>query len=114
MRLNLGSATAPSNAKPDMNAQLDNLMRAQPADPNAFIAARDDLSRHFASVKAADEEATHSTWAQIAMLQADRDQLYRDIVSQITRDAQRISSERHISGPALDAAVRADLASLTR
>lgn len=109
MHLNLGKTVAASNAAPDMNAQLDSLTRTLPADPNAFIAARDDLARHFASVKAADQEATRSTWEQLAALQADRDQLYRDIVSQITRDAQRIASTRHLSGSALTAAVRSDL-----
>ena len=112
MHLNLGKTVATSHAAPDMNAQLDSLTRTQPADPNAFIAARDDLSRHFASVRAADQDATRSTWAQLAALQGDRDQLYRDIVSQITRDAQRISSSRHLSGPALTAAVRSDLKSM--
>lgn len=114
MHLDLGSPASASTQPADVNAQLDNLARKQPADPNAFIAARDDLGRHFNAVRTADEDATRSTWAQIGTLQDERDQLYRDIVSQIAREARRIAAQRHISGRQLTIAVLNDLNDLKK
>ncbi|HEY9179254.1 MAG TPA: hypothetical protein VIO32_00960, partial [Candidatus Baltobacteraceae bacterium] len=112
MPLNLGSpANAPARPA-DMRAHLDRIAASKPADPNAFTAAREDLRGHFNAVRATDEAATRSVAAQIATLQSERDQLYRDMVSQIARDAQRIAGDRHLSGPALTAAVRTDLLAL--
>lgn len=92
--LDLGATAQPAAAATDMNAQLDALLRAQPADPSAFLRARDELTQQYASVRSADDTATHSTWAQIALLETQRAQLYSDIVSQIMTDAKSVAGAR--------------------
>lgn len=113
MRLDLGPAAADAQNGGDMQTQLDMLARAHPADPGAFTSARERLLRHFDSVAGADADATRSTWRQIGILKSERDQLYADIVSQITRDARRLA-QRGLHGAALTAAVRSDLDALTQ
>lgn len=112
MRLSFGAPAQSGAGQTDMRARLDALVRAQPADPNAFLAARSDLDRQFAGVRGADDDATRSTWAQIAQLETARAQLYSNIVSQIQRDAQRV--EREHPGTDLTQAVRSDLTALAR
>jgi len=123
--LDLGSTAQPAGANTDMNAQLDSLLAAPAADPQAFLSARDDLAQQFDRVRGADENATRSTWAEIASLETQRAQLYSDIVSQIMSDAHATASERGLGAvyarsnapPGsmdITQAVRSDFAALTR
>lgn len=114
MHLNLGPTAAAAPHASDMQTQIDSLTSAQPADPAAFTAARDNLTRHFDAVRNDDDNATRSTWRQIGILRTERDQLYADIVAQITREAQRLARERGLQGAALTAAVRDELQAVAR
>jgi hypothetical protein len=96
MRLNLGAPAGVSN-NANTGGDLNAVLAARPADPGAFTAARDDLARHFANVRGADDSATRSTYAQIADLQHVRAQLYTDIISQIMRDAALVARTRGLS-----------------
>jgi hypothetical protein len=78
----------------DMRGRLDALLRTQPADPHAFLNARDDLAKQFSGIRAADNEATRNVLAEIATLQRARAQLYQDIVSQVMRDARNVARAR--------------------
>lgn len=92
--LDLGAKPNAGGPHADMNAQLSSLQHAQPADATAFEHARDDLSKQFAGVHAADDAATRSTLAQIQTLRRERAQLYADIVTQIMNDARSVASAR--------------------
>lgn len=111
MRLNFGAPARVAGGQPDMGSRLDALLHAQPADPNAFLNARSDLATDFTDVRHADDDATRSTWRQIAVLETARAQLYSDILSQIHTDAQRV--EREHPGADVTELVRADLSSLS-
>jgi hypothetical protein len=122
--LDLGSSAQPVGAKTDMNAELDSLLAAPAGNPQAFLSARDDLARQFSRVRSADDDATRSTWAEIAALETQRAQLYSDIVSQIMSEARSIAKERGLGAvyarndaPAgsidITPAVRSEFAALT-
>lgn len=112
MQLTFGATAAAASPQTDMRTRLDTLLHAQAADPNAFLAARGDFDAQYAGVRSADNDATRSTWAQIAQLETARAQLYSDIVSQIRRDAERVRREH--PGANLTQAVRSDLTALSR
>lgn len=123
--LDLGSPAQPAGANIDMNGQLDSLLAAPAGDPQAFLSARDDLAQQFGRLRSADDDATRSTWAEIAALETQRAQLYSDIVSQIMSEARSVASERGLgavyarnTAPAgstdITSAVRSDFAMLTR
>lgn len=112
MRLSFGAPARATTGQPDMRSRLDALLRAQPADPSAFLNARGDLAGDFTNVRQADDAATRSTWRQIAQLETARAQLYSDIVSQIHADAQRVQREH--PGANVTQLVRADLRTLSR
>ena len=98
MRLNLGaSAQRTPGTTTDMNGRLNSLLAANPADPQAFTRAGDDLARQFADVRNADDDATHSTWAELAALNTARAQLYGDIVSQIMNEAKAVARSRGLA-----------------
>lgn len=122
-QLQFGPAAQPVANGTDMRGRLDALLRAQPAQPQAFSSARDDLAKQFSGIHAADNEATRNALAQIATLQRDRAQLYQDIVSQVMRDArvvaqsrglQAVSSDKNAPAGSTDitAAVRSDFLAL--
>lgn len=111
MRLTFGAPARVAAGEPDMGSRLDALLHAQPADPNAFLKARDDLAADFSDVRHADDAATRSTWRQIAQLETARAQLYAEIVSQIRADAERVGREH--PGANLTQLVRSDLATLS-
>ncbi len=122
--LNLGAVAQRGNDAGNMRGRLDALLHAQPADPDAFLAAKSDLSAQFGSVAGADNAATRSTWRQIAALEAERSNLYREIVSQIMRDAESLARARglgrvyaaHAPAGSVDitAAVRSDFVALAK
>lgn len=125
VRLNLGAAAQPASGNADMNGELNSLLAARPADPQAFLRARDDLTQQFAAVRSADDDATRSTWAALASLNTARAQLYEDIVSQIMSDATAVARSRGIAqvypttkAPAgsvdITPDVRSDIAALAR
>lgn len=97
MRLNLGASAQPASNTTDMNGRLNALLSADPADPQAFVRAGDDLARQFADVRNADDDATHSTWAELAALNTARAQLYHDIVSQIMSEATAVAHSRGLA-----------------
>ena len=49
-------------------------------------------------LSAADAQSKHDLAAQIALLQANRAQLYRSILAEIGSTAKRVAHERHFSG----------------
>jgi hypothetical protein len=57
-----------------------------------------DLRQTFERVARADRLSSSQTAAQIAQLKANRAALYRSMVTQIVRDAQRLARERHLTG----------------
>ena len=61
-------------------------------------AASDDISKRFGTLAQADRQSRLATLAQIRALQSQRGALYRSIVLQIGRAANRIAAERHLSG----------------
>ena len=124
MPLDLGLAAQPSGSITGVNGGLDALLAAQPANPQTFLAARDDLAQQFANVRKADDSATNSTWAQLAALNQARSQLYTDIVSQVMKEAQAVAGARglshvytHDAPPGsvdITASVRSEIVALTR
>ena len=123
--LNLGKPLRTATPTTDMRGQLNALLAAQPADPNAFTTTRDDLSRQLGAVQNADQAATHSTWAELSTLSTERAQLYSTIVSQIMRDADNVAEARGLGkvyaakqAPAgstdITGAVRADFLAMAR
>jgi hypothetical protein len=123
--LDLGSSAQPAAAKTDMNAQLNSLLAAPAGNPQTFLSARDDLAQQFGRLRSADDDATRSTWAEIAALETQRAQLYSDIVSQIMSEARSIARERGLGAvyarndappgsEDITPAVRSDFAALTR
>jgi hypothetical protein len=95
--LNLGQSAQPSRRANDTNAALDSLLAAQPADPQTFLRARDDLAQQFTAVRQADDTATQSTWQQLAALNQARAQLYTDIVSQVMKEAHAVANSRGLA-----------------
>jgi len=61
-----------------------------------FGAARADLSRRFGDLSDVDEQSRAATSAQIQKLSVDRSKLYRSIVAQIERIANRLARTRHL------------------
>jgi hypothetical protein len=59
--------------------------------------AGNDISQRFSQLANSDRRSQSETAAQIATLQADRRALYRAIVGQIVRDAQRLARMRHLA-----------------
>jgi hypothetical protein len=62
-----------------------------------FGAAGADLSRRFGELSRVDERSRAATAAQIQRLAADRGKLYRSIVAQIERIADRLARTRHLT-----------------
>jgi hypothetical protein len=56
-----------------------------------------DISKRFRTLAQADRQSRFATLAQIRTLQFQRDALYRSIVAQIGRTADRVAAERHLS-----------------
>jgi hypothetical protein len=102
----LRALQAESNAAaavPDVASQLA-LFRSSyrsAADAQAiaagFGAAGVDLSRRFGDLSAVDERSRAATAAQIQRLTVDRGKLYRSIVAQIERIANRLARTRHLT-----------------
>jgi hypothetical protein len=62
-----------------------------------FGAAGADLSRRFGELSEVDERSRAATAAQIQRLTVDRRKLYRSIVAQIERTANRLARTRHLT-----------------
>lgn len=58
--------------------------------------ASSDLSARFRDLGASDRQSQRETIAQIERLKATRAELYRSIVAQIAREANRLARERHL------------------
>jgi hypothetical protein len=103
--IRLGALRAESNAEaavPNVPSLLA-LFRASyrsAADARAiaqgFGAAGADLSRRFGDLSDVDEQSRAATSAQIQKLAVDRSKLYRSIVAQIERIANRLARTRHL------------------
>jgi hypothetical protein len=78
--LQLGSDARGGQTPVDMRSRLAGLAAAQPAQPQAFSAARADLARELAAVQSSDAQATRETLAEIATLRAQRARLYAQIL----------------------------------
>jgi hypothetical protein len=92
-----------ASALPDGASQLA-LFRSSyrsAADANAiaegFGSAGVDLSRRFGELSDVDEGSRATTATQIRRLTADRSKLYRSIVAQIERIANRLARTRHLT-----------------
>jgi hypothetical protein len=104
--INLRALQAESNAAaavPDVPSQLA-LFRSSyrsaagaQAIAEGFGAAGVDLSRRFGDLSEVDEQSRAATDAQIQKLTADRTTLYRSIVAQIERIANRLARTRHLT-----------------
>jgi hypothetical protein len=104
--INLRVLQAESNAAaalPDVPSQLA-LFRSSyrsaagaQAIAEGFGAAGVDLSRRFGELSEVDEQSRAATDAQIQKLTADRTTLYRSIVAQIERIANRLARTRHLT-----------------
>lgn len=104
--IRLRAFQAESNAAaavPDVASQLA-LFRSSyrsAADAQAiatgFGAAGVDLSRRFGELSDVDERSRAATAAQIERLTVDRGKLYRSIVAQIERIANRLARTRHLT-----------------
>ena len=57
-----------------------------------------DVAQRFEELSATDAQSKHDLSAQIALLQANRAQLYRSILAEIGSTAKRVALERHLSG----------------
>ncbi len=57
-----------------------------------------ELSQRFTRLGDAARRSQRETEAQIAALRASRDSLYRSMIAQVERDAQRLARERHLNG----------------
>jgi hypothetical protein len=60
--------------------------------------ASGELSQHFTQLADAARRSQRETEAQIATLKANRDSLYRSMIAQIERDAQRLARDRRLAG----------------
>ncbi|MGB8910382.1 MAG: hypothetical protein WCC84_16690 [Candidatus Cybelea sp.] len=65
---------------------------------NGLRNASRELSQHFTELGDAARRSQRETQAQIATLKANRDSLYRSMIAQIKRDAQRVARERGLAG----------------
>ena len=111
----LGPPQLPPNLSPDVKAkiaQIHNQLTAQyQADAGQTIAeynaTKSDLDRQFAALHGADVGATGAAAKELDALQKRRDDLYKEMVDQIQREASRIAKDQGfsivINGP--DAAV---------
>lgn len=92
-----------ASALPDVPSQLALFRSSYRAAANAqtiaegFGAASVDLSRRFGELSDADEQSRAATAAQIRRLTVDRGKLYRSIVAQIERIANRLARTRHLT-----------------
>ncbi|MBV8489784.1 MAG: OmpH family outer membrane protein [Candidatus Eremiobacteraeota bacterium] len=101
----LGPQPLPTNLPPDVSAKLVQIhkqVQAQfQADAQSTIsdynATKADLDRQFQALHGADVGATGAAAKELGSLQKRRDDLYKDIVDQITRQAQRIGKDRGFS-----------------
>lgn len=101
----LAPAPLPTNLPPDVQSKIEQIhkgFQAQfQADANGTIsdynATKADLDRQFAALHGADVGATGAAGKELASLQKRRDDLNKDIVDQITREAQRLAKERGFS-----------------
>lgn len=57
-----------------------------------------DVAQRFEALSTTDAQSKHDLSAQIALLQANRAQLYRSILVEIGSTAKRVARERHLSG----------------
>ena len=57
-----------------------------------------DVAQRFGELSAADAQSKRDLAAQLALLQANRAQLYRSILAEIRSAAKRVARERHLSG----------------
>jgi hypothetical protein len=101
--IRLRALQAESNAEAGVPSQLA-LFRSSyrsAADAQAiaegFGAASADLSRRFGELSEVDERSRAATAAQIQRLTVDRGKLYRSIVAQIERTANRLARTRHLT-----------------
>jgi len=102
---NLGPPALPSDLSPgvkDKIAQIQKQFQGQfQADAqktvDEFNATQADLNRQFAALHGADVGATGAAAKELDALQKRRDDLYKEIVDQIQREASRIAKDQGFS-----------------
>jgi hypothetical protein len=104
--IRLRALQAESNAAaalPDVPSQLALFRSSYRSEADAqaifegFGAAGVDLSRRFGELSDVDERSRAATTAQIQRLTSDRSELYRSIVAQIERIANRLARTHHLT-----------------
>jgi hypothetical protein len=80
---------------------------------NGIAAASRDISNRFEVLAQADRQSRLDTLVQIRALKAQRDMLYRSIVAQIERAANRVAAKRHLSSMRIAASQPAGTSDLT-
>jgi hypothetical protein len=65
---------------------------------NGLRTSSQKLSQHFTQLGEAARRSQRETEAQIGTLKANRDSLYRSMIAQIKRDAERLARERGLTG----------------
>jgi len=102
---NLGPPRLPPNIPPNVQAKIAEIHKQFQtmfqADGSKTIqeynATKADLDRQFAGLHGADVGAIGAAAKELDALQKRRDDLYKQIVDQITREAQRIAKDRGLS-----------------
>lgn len=100
MRRNVLRAAGSAQVVPDLPARLATLSSSYRLGSDAaaiggsFRAAATSLPQRFARLAETDRASRAEAAAQLANLQRDRAELYRAMVAQIVRDAQRLGRER--------------------
>lgn len=96
---------APTNLPPALKAKIDALhkeyqarfSRDAQATVDAFKKTRDDLNRRYNELHALDSGASGSLRKELASLQAQHDQLYAQIVDQISREVRLVAQAKGVS-----------------
>jgi hypothetical protein len=109
------SAGAPVDLPSQLAAFRANDAGARSADGivAGLQTASGDLSQRLRSLGATDRQSQRETVAQIAALEESRTALYRSIVAQITREADRLARERQLSSVVFSRPQRDDSVDLT-
>lgn len=81
----------------DMRAQYAALLHAQPGNPQAIAAVREDLRNRLRSLQQAHAADTQSIESQIWWLRHDRDAVRKRMVAQIFSEAERVARDRGLS-----------------
>lgn len=100
-----GAAVAPANLPPALKAKIDALhkeyqdrfSRDAQSTIDQFNKTRDDLTRRYNELHGLNAGASQSLRKELAALQAQHDQLYAQIVDQISREVRLVAQAKGVS-----------------